>query len=398
MGGGPGLETIPTDSATPSLPDFITQKVTLSTPWNQEVYAYGYNETVIIDSYIKNIGEANWAGDRDDMYVKAYLSNGYREDSHSEWRNVGTGQILRGNIDVGTTKHEAFTVNLATINNGGPLQPGIYNFVVCADRKYDSDNGDGEVPEMHKSNNCSTEAVFEIKETSQTNFPYVDFIVPSISLINTPLPVPAGGLYSAKIAIRNIGNMTSPSGIRSQYAINGPGTSGQWWQIADDGSDAGELTPGRDQWEDIGASVQAPSAPGTYTLRGCADYQNNVSEKNESNNCSYYSFQVYAQPSIVVTNPTSTDNWRSSYTKHITWQANYFPVLGDVRIEYSMDGGASWRTIDSSTANDGSRYWNMCDSTTKDSSNSYIRIRSLSYPNVFGMSQRFTIDHASGCD
>lgn len=199
------------------------------------------------------------------------------------------------------------------------------------------------------------------------------------------------------MAIRNIGNAISPSNIRSQYAISGPGTGYAWQQIADDESLASELAPGVDQYEQILALVQAPTVPGTYTLRGCADYLNQVSESDETNNCAYQSFNVYALPSIVVTNPTASDNWRSSNTKHIQWQANNFPVLGNVRIEYTLNGGATWRTIDSVTANDGSRYWDMCKSYTTDSSNSYIRITSLTYPNTYGVSQRFTIDHAKGC-
>ncbi len=102
-------------------------------------------------------------------------------------------------------------------------------------------------------------------------------------------------------------------------------------------------------------------------------------------------------PSITITNPISGDKWKSDKTKHITWDIYNFPVKGKVKIEYSMNGGSSWKTIDSSTGNDGSKYWGMCDSSTKDSDNSYIRITSKEYPDVFSISQRFEIDHKKGC-
>lgn len=101
-------------------------------------------------------------------------------------------------------------------------------------------------------------------------------------------------------------------------------------------------------------------------------------------------------PSMMITNPTGNDNWRSDNTKHITWQRYNFPTQGNVRIDYTLDGGAVWRIIDSVTPNDGSRYWDMCKSYTTDSGNSYIRICSLEY-GVCATSAKFYIDHAKGC-
>ena len=101
-------------------------------------------------------------------------------------------------------------------------------------------------------------------------------------------------------------------------------------------------------------------------------------------------------PSMMITNPTGSDNWRSDNTKHITWNMYNFPTLGNVRIDYTLDSGNVWRNIDTVTPNDGSRYWNMCNSYTIDSPNSYIRICSIEY-GVCATSARFYIDHARGC-
>lgn len=102
-------------------------------------------------------------------------------------------------------------------------------------------------------------------------------------------------------------------------------------------------------------------------------------------------------PSIVVTNPTGSDKWRSDSSSHyIKWGYYNFPNRGTVNIHYTYDGGAIWRRIESSVTNDGSRRWYMCNSTTKDSGNSYVRVCSNEY-GVCGTSQKFYIDHASGC-
>lgn len=162
MGGGFGAAVDYTDSSSNGLPDFIMNKLTINDSAGNERYLFNQTDIIQMHSYSKNIGDADWEGDSDDIYVKFYLSNGYKEDSHSEWRCVGTEQISEGNLDTGDTKHEWTSLNLATANNGAPLNPGVYNIVACVDRKYDQDNGYGEVREKHESNNCSTEAVFTI--------------------------------------------------------------------------------------------------------------------------------------------------------------------------------------------------------------------------------------------
>ncbi|MFA5353231.1 MAG: CARDB domain-containing protein [Thermodesulfovibrionales bacterium] len=393
---GSGFQTLPDSAEAPikSLPDFIVNRVWLTTPWGKITYRYGKPEIMKMRAQFKNIGKGSCSGD---IEVHFYLSKGYKEDAHTKWKRVGTDNIKCENFGPGETHTEEEGIELSR----DIPEPGIWNIVACADHIKDDHNNGGAHPEKYESNNCSTEAVFKVTANGQVVnvAPKPDFIVSSLSLTNTPVPVPAGGLYGARMAIRNIGQGNSPSGIRSQYALKGPGTpNADWKEIDGDDSDADELTPGRDQWEEIGNLAKAQEVPGNYTLRACADYNNAVAEESEDNNCAYLDFQINAIPSIVVTNPISSDNWRSDERKHIEWDVNNFPSAGDVRIEYSMDGGASWRTIESSTSNDGGRYWEMCGYKTTDSNNSFIRITSIQYPNVFGVSQRFTIDHAKGCE
>lgn len=166
--GGSGGGNLATDSTEASLPDFILDSLILKNSSGAEQYSFSNTETVQMHSYSKNIGDANWAAfpghdEAEAIDVRFYLSNGYKEDAHSEWRRMATEQIQKGNLDVGETKHEWASLYLATANNGSPLAPGVYNIVACVDRNHDENNEDGEVPEIHKSNNCSTEAVFTVQ-------------------------------------------------------------------------------------------------------------------------------------------------------------------------------------------------------------------------------------------
>lgn len=159
-GGGPGGIRPHTDPASNGYPDFITTRVELH---KNDVEGYRYLPNTDVDAivWIQNIGDADWAPDEDgklhdDIEVRYYLSEGYKEDSHSEWQRTGSEIIQQYNLELGDPpkkETDGFTT---------PSELGIYNIVVCADRIKDSDNKDGDVLEKHKSNNCSTEAVFEV--------------------------------------------------------------------------------------------------------------------------------------------------------------------------------------------------------------------------------------------
>lgn len=292
VGIGPGTQTPITDSLMTGFPDFITQSVKLYDTSGIERYSYLQTETIRIHSITENIGDADWSGDRDDMYVMALISNGYKEDSHSEWRKVGMEQIQRGNINVGDHKDEYFTVNLRTLNNGLALSPGIYNFVICSDRKEVNNNGDGEVPEKHESNNCSTEAVFEVTRDPSYTSPLPDFTVHSFRFLQPPYyaadPVRFAG------SIKNQGTIRPATGIRSSYSISCNG--GPWQYLTDDGTDANQLDPGESAPEENKSLVYLPNTSGNCTAWMCADSQNAVHESNEANNCQDLNFTLPPRP------------------------------------------------------------------------------------------------------
>ncbi len=292
IGVGPGTGIEATDPPVPDLPDFVTKSVELLDSSGAKRYAYLQTETIRIHSITENIGDANWAGDRDDMYVMALLSNGYKEDSHSEWRNVGMQQIQKGNIKVGDEKDEYFTVNLATLNNGIALSPGTYNFVVCSDRKEVNDNGDGEVPEKHKSNNCSTEAVFTVTADPSYVAPQPNLVAHSFVFLRAPTY--ASDFVRFRASITNQGSRSLGAGIRSSYSVSCNGGAEQY--LTDDGTDRDELDPGETKTEETNTAVQMPNVVGTCTAYFRTDYQNTEAESNEGDNVASFTFMLAARP------------------------------------------------------------------------------------------------------
>ena len=166
---GQGYESPAIETPIPLLPDFTEYQLKLLDTDGMERYTYYlYDDKMEMHYWSTNIGEADWAGDAEAINVRFYLSKGYKaRNSEDDWVRVGTEQIKKGNLNVGAIKHEWHTLDLTQYFSNGYIQPDhAYNIVVCVDREYDTDNGDGEVPEMHESNNCTSEAVFYVKESS----------------------------------------------------------------------------------------------------------------------------------------------------------------------------------------------------------------------------------------
>ena len=153
----------------PGLPDFTEYDLKLMDKHGQEKYTYYlFDDEIEMHHWSTNIGEADWAGTADDINVRFYLSKGYKaRNSADDWVRIGTENIKKGNLNVGAIKHEWTTLDLNKYFDNGYLQDDrVYNIVVCVDRLHDTNNGGGEVPEMHESNNCTSEAVFIFKEST----------------------------------------------------------------------------------------------------------------------------------------------------------------------------------------------------------------------------------------
>ena len=95
-------------------------------------------------------------------------------------------------------------------------------------------------------------------------------------------------------------------------------------------------------------------------------------------------------PNVTVISPNGGENWTVGESRTIQWSSS--GVSGDVRIELSRDGGSSWETLFSSTANDGSQSWTV---SGAESSNCRVKIISLGDPSIFDISNSsFTISAA----
>lgn len=298
---GPGAIIGADGQSVPSLPDFITKKVWLVTPWGTETYKFGMNESFDTKAQSANIGDgACLSSEISTITGHFYLSNGHKEDVHSgdgAWRRLDSTTTQCDNLKPGDTHTE--TKN--TVIREWITTPGIYNVVYCADHPQDDHNNGGDHQEKHESNNCSTEAVFEVTADAYVNIPDTDLIVSAIQVKGGATQLPASGITNLQMAIRNIGTVTPTASIRSNYSFCGPLPSSVCVQAADDGSEAGELVPGRDQWEETLAPIPVPATAGSYFIKGCVDYQNAVLETNETNNCSTRIVQVVVpSPDFIV--------------------------------------------------------------------------------------------------
>jgi surface antigen len=166
---GPGTQLPATEISLPGLPDFTETSLKLMDSDGGERYSYYlFDKKIEMHHWSTNIGEADWAGTAESIKVRFYLSKGYNAGASANNRvRIGTKNIKMGSLNVGDTKHDWMTLDLHEYFSNGYLQDDhVYNIVVCIDRLNDTNNGAGEVAEMHESNNCTSEAVFIFKESA----------------------------------------------------------------------------------------------------------------------------------------------------------------------------------------------------------------------------------------
>ncbi len=334
-------------------PDFIVRKTWLVTPWGDETYKFGMQESFDTKAQSENIGDGNCVrGEIDTITGHFYLSRGYKEDVHSgegAWRRIDSTTTQCDNLKPGDTHTE--TKN--TVISQWITEPGIYNIVYCIDHPQDDHNNGGDHQEKHESNNCSTEAVFEVtaNPTENQDPRFVDFVTSSFWFQQAPYYAGDPARFGATIS--NRGNVGSPAGIRSSYAVQCPGTS--LIQLADDGTEASALSSGASAFEENIGTVTMPNVAGTCTATFCADYQGAVTESDEGNNCTSLSFTLQPRPApkLVITkfrdeSGCCTTNTGSRIKPDI-WVRNDGPVSpgADVRVIYHISspvatGGGWW--------------------------------------------------------
>jgi hypothetical protein len=336
---GPGGAPAVTDSIESPPPDYAVNLAWLTTPWQKKAYTYGQPEKMQMHAQFENKGNGN--GDcSKPVEVHFYRSKGYKEDDHSgsnAWKRVGTDFIQCDNIKPGMIHEEEEGIELWR-----DADIGISNIVACINHTQDDHNSveNGAYPEKHRSNNCSTEAVFEVTADGQVvNIPDVEFTAHSLRWQQAPSyagdPARLGGY------IKNVGTVTSPVDIRSSYSVQCPGTGTVY--LTDDGTESPNLTPGKDNWEETKASVTMPNATGSCTAYLCADYQNAVTTENEDNNCATLSFTL--QPRTFrwssagpISGMVCTQINEGAEPKKHTWNDNYFCANQDYGIRWNAAG------------------------------------------------------------
>lgn len=160
-----GYEVVDNTPVPECLPDFVAKRAWVTKSENgSDKYVFEAGDKAWINTKIKNEGCAD---SPQDIKVWYLLSNGEKEDNHHDWKKIGTDTIRDYELQVGEDKweKEEFTV---------PSEPGKYNIVACADRIALYDNGDGDVVEEHKSNDCSTETVFTVLPRNEPPVGYFD--------------------------------------------------------------------------------------------------------------------------------------------------------------------------------------------------------------------------------
>jgi hypothetical protein len=296
---GFGARTPVPDVPTSTPPDFITKRTWLTTPWGTETYKFGLQESFDTKAQSENIGDGPCkSGEISTITGHFYLSRGYKEDPHSgdgAWRRIDSTTTHCSNLEPGETNTE--TKN--TIISQWITEPGIYNIVYCIDHPLDDHNNGGDHPEKHESNNCSTEAVFEVTANPIENVPDVDFTVSGFTVLQAP--VYASDFIRLGAWITNSGTVNATADIRSSYTVscNGGPTS----VLTDDGTMASTLVAGASAWEEIQTPVQLPNVVGTCTLTFTADSLGSQPESDETNNSTSLTVTLAPRPApkLVIT-------------------------------------------------------------------------------------------------
>jgi hypothetical protein len=280
---GFGTATHETDPPDNGKPDFIVNKVWLTTAGGTEQYTYNITDEIKMNAELKNIGDNDIPGS-EYVHTRFYLSRGYKEDSHSEWVRVGTDETLGSNLDPGETHSEQEGLKLW---NQDIVQPGkVYNIVVCTDRIADQNNGSGDWAEKHESNNCSTEAVFTVNGS-------FNFTVTSLGFSGGSTSFAPGETVSIESVAYNAGS-NAPRDTRVGYFFSGGNIQGDMI-IGTDAIKEENFTAGTSKTEVL-SGITVPEEPGLYLLKACTDYDNRVQETNENDNCQTVNFTVENVP------------------------------------------------------------------------------------------------------
>jgi hypothetical protein len=267
---------------------------------------------------------------------------------------------------------EAFTV---TSPNGGESLTGGTNHTITWDSfgsvtdvmiEYSTDNGTSwnnittstsntgsyvwTVPDVSASQ-CLVRVSDAVDNDPTDTSNDVFTIGPAPPPVGITVTYPNGGenflVYSPeKITWTSTGEIGS---VKIEYSIN---NGASWIVIVSSTGNSGSY-----DW-------QVPNSTSTTCLVRISQVSGGASDRSDS------VFTISAgEPPLWVTSPLGGELWQVGTVHNITWQTD--DSVSNVKIEYSTNGGSSWATIASSTANDGSYAWTVPNAP---STNCFIRV------------------------
>jgi len=128
-------------------------------------------------------------------------------------------------------------------------------------------------------------------------------------------------------------------------------------------------------------------APAQVTTQGRIRITSNDSPLRVDQSDANFTIQ---QPALTVTEPSTNDIWYTYTTRNIQWTT--VGVTGNVNVEISRNGGATWELILVDTPNDGTADWPVTGPPTE---NAVARVRSIASPEFQGPSDVFAIREMS---
>ncbi|UOQ53320.1 CARDB domain-containing protein [Hymenobacter cellulosivorans] len=269
--------------------------------------------------YIVNQGNATAAYSS----VGYYLSSNTTLDANDQLLSSTYGSTLTPNYS---------SYRTATTNVPPGLAPGTYYILFAAD--YQS-----LVSESNENNNVSA-------VTLTVAAPSVDLIVSQASL--STYSMSAGTTITAGATVYNQGNTTASSSNLGYYLSTDATLSSNDALLGS--STGGALSSGLSNYPSTSITIPAGTTPGSYYVLFAADYQNQVTESNETNNVRSQAITVVT-PSIdlviqsaYLNSSTTTAGTTISASHYIVNQGN--TVASSSNVGYYLSTDATFSSAD----------------------------------------------------
>ncbi|MFC1509666.1 choice-of-anchor D domain-containing protein, partial [Candidatus Omnitrophota bacterium] len=177
----------------------------------------------------------------------------------------------------------------------------------------------------------------------------------------------------------------SPDGLTIVFQSERDGNT-EIYIMNTDGSNQARITNNtsrdrRPTWSSDGSKIAFESSRDgnleIYTMNSDGTNQIRLTNNSSSDYNQKWARPVYVAP-VTLTSPNGAESWTASTTQNITWTCT--KEEGNVRLEYSTDGGSNWtKIVEQTTTSVGSYLWTVPDIQ---SDNCKVRITDSSDSNI----------------